>query len=280
MRPASEKTTEKYLATEVAEMLTEKLREINAHDYESIERHKKAILDKLSSEYEVEDMRLGGSHARSTDVAGLSDIDVLVSLGDFKEGLSSEETIAGFAKALQDRFPKTEITPGKMAVTVRFSDEVEVQVLPAFRHQDGYRISDPEGKGWITTYPNRFARQLTQANQRLSGNVIPTIKLAKAICKAQHVDVKSYHLENLALRAFEHYTGPKTLPSMLRHLFEQAKSLCLKPTRDLTGQSDYVDDRLSITSRQTLARGFRRIEQDLASAMSSTSLEPWEELFK
>ena len=170
---------------------------------------------------------------------------------------------------------------GLVAVTATdVSDGVEVQVLPAFRYGDGYRVPDPQGTGWIQTFPKRFAHQLTRVNQRLSGNVVPVIKLAKEMCAAKGVDVKSYHLENMALRAFQHYTGPTTLPAMLRHYFQQARNLCQQPIRDLSGQSTYVDEGLAIISRQALAQRFGAVERDVESAMASTSLDPWQGLFE
>lgn len=281
MKPSGDKTDEKFLSTQVTQVLLEKLKEINAHDYEAIDQHKRAIVEKLAQEYEeVEDVRFGGSHSRSTDVAGLSDVDILVTLGDFRDGISSNKTIAEFARVLKERFPQTQVTAGKMAVTIKLSDGTEVQILPAFKYRDGYRISDPKGSGWITTFPKRFAKQLTEVNQRLSGNVVPVVKLAKEICDARHIDVKSYHLENMALQAFKQYTGPATLPRMLHHLFQQAQSHCLSPIEDVTGQSKYVDEGISLISRQTLAKSFRAVEREIESAINSKSLEPWKKLWQ
>lgn len=280
IKPASDRTDEKFLSTQVSNMLQEKLKEINAHDYEAIDRHKRAIVNKLKSEYEVEVIRFGGSHARITDVQGLSDVDVLVTLGDFEEGKSSNQLIADFVSALKERFPKTKVDPpGKMAATITFSDGLEIQILPAFRYRDGYRISDPSGKGWIKTFPNRFARELTSVNKKQFEKVVPTIKLIKTICHANNIDVKSYHLENMALKSFEHYTGDKTLPRMLKHFLNQAKSLCLKPIPDPSGQSKYVDGNLSKSERGRMARDFSKMETKIDEAMKSKSLERWTALF-
>lgn len=279
VKPAADKTDEKFLSTQVSNMLQEKLKEINAHDYEAIDRHKTEIMNKLKDEYEVEVIRFGGSHARSTDVEGLSDVDMLATLGDFEDEKSSNQVIADFASALKTRFPKTEIFTGKMSVIVRFSDGVEMQILPAFRYQDGHQIPDPNGKGWIKTFPNRFAQELTSVNQKQSGQVIPIIKLTKSICSANNIDVKSYHLENMALKAFEYYPGDKTLPRMLKHFVNKAKSLCLQPIPDRSGQSKYVDEYLSNTKRERMARDFAKVETKIDEAMKSKSLEKWQRLF-
>lgn len=280
IHPSTDETDDKYASTQVNDLLWDKLKDINAHDYDAIDSHKKEIFDKLATEYEeVEDVHFGGSHSRSTDVTGLSDVDILVTLGDFKNEESSSQMIRQFARSLKDRFPGTEIELGRMAVTLKFSDGIEVQVLPAFRYRDGYRIPDPRSQGWIKTFPKRFARQMTEVNSKNSKLVVPTVKLARDICRAKNINVESYHLENMAVNAFNQYTGKKTLPRMLEHLFGKSKSMCLSPIRDPSGQSKYVDEGLSSSARHQLARDFRSVEREIQSAMRSRSLTSWGDLF-
>lgn len=235
-------TDEKFDKTQVEELLREKLKELNDHDYEAINTHRQEIENKLKSEYEeFETLLYGGSHSRYTDLSKLSDIDILAVLGDsINAPASSNEAISQLASALRQRFPQSEIETGQMAVTIKFSDGIEVQVLPAYRQGDGFHIPNAENSGWVKTCPSIVANRLTDLNKRLSGQVVPVIKLAKAICNAQGVAVKSYHLENMALQAFEAYSGQTDLPQMLEHLFSQAKSLCHRPMSDPCGQSSDI----------------------------------------
>ena len=274
------KTDEKFASTEIADFLKEELREINDHDYDAINQHKETIADKLKSEFEVENVRFGGSHSTHTDVKNLSDIDMLADLGNFTTDKSSNQVINGFADAIRERLPNTTISSGVMAVTVEFSDGLKVQVLPAFRYRDGYRIPDPNGKGWILTHPKRFARELTSVNQKQSGQVVPTIKLIKSICDANNVGVSSYHVSNIALNVFKHYAGPKTHQKMLQHFFNKAKSLCLRPTIDPSGQTQYVDGDLSSSKRERMVRDFAQIENKIKRATESPSLDKWKDIFK
>ena len=277
---STDTTNEKFLSTEISNFLQEELKKINAHDYDAIDRHKRTIEDKLKSEFEVEDLRFGGSHSTHTDVKGLSDIDILADLGDFESSKSSDQVIKDFANAIRERLPDTKVSSGVMAVTVEFSDGLKVQVLPGFRYQDGYRISDPSGKGWIQTYPKRFARELTSVNQEQSGQVVPTIKLIKSICDANNIEVSSYHASNLALKAFKGYTGPKTCQKMLQHFFNQAKTSCLQRTPDPSGQSKYIDGDLSKVDRIRIAKAFAQMEAKVNEAIESTFLVEWEDIFK
>ena len=181
IEPSSDKTDGKFMLTAVSDFLQEKLKEINAHDYDAINRHKETI---------------------------------------------------------------------------------------------------PNGKGWILTYPKRFAQDLTSVNQNHSGQVVPTIKLVKSICDANNVEVSSYHVSNMVLNAFKHYTGPKTHQKMLQHFFNKAKSLCIKPTIDPSGQTQYIDGDLSSSKRERMARNFSQIEDKIKKAMESPSLDKWKDILK
>ena len=274
------KTDDKFVSTEVSDFLQEKLKEINAHDYDAINRHKETIADKLKSECDIEDIRFGGSHSTHTDVKGLSDIDMLADLGDIKGSKSSNQAIKDFADAIKERLPNTKVSSGVMAVTVEFSDGLKVQILPAFRHQNGYQIPDPDGKGWIQTYPKQFRSELTSVNKKHSGQVVPTIKLIKSICDANNIEVSSYHVSNMALNAFKYYTGPKTHQKMLQHFFNKAKSLCLRPTLDPSGQTQYIDSDLSNSKRERIAKDFAQVENKIKNRTESLSLDKWKNIFK
>lgn len=257
----------------VAEVIDEALREINQVDTEALNRHKQTILDALNDQFDgVYDLRGGGSYTRRTYVNGLSDVDVLLDLGeytaaDFPNKDDPQALLKEMEARLRRRLPFTDITAGKMAVTVRFSDGSEIQVLPALREGRGYRIPDPHGEGWTVTRPRDFMRLLTERSHQIGGGLRRCIKLAKLICANQGVDIRSYHLENMAMKAFEQYAGPKTMPAMLRHFFSRAKVLALTPMPDVTGQETHVDRYLETTAaRQRLAQQLRQIEQAINAA--------------
>lgn len=268
-----QRTKQREREIAVAKIIDDRLRTINQVDTEALNRHKQTILDALNEQFDgAYDLRGGGSYTRRTYVNGLSDVDVLLDLGeyaacDIPNKADPQALLKEMEARLRQRLPSTEITAGKMAVTVRFSDGSEIQVLPAFREGQGYRIPDAQGDGWTVTRPREFARLLTDWSRQIGGGLRRCIKLAKLICANQSVDIRSYHLENMALKAFENYVGPKTIPAMLRHLFSQAKVLALKPMRDVTGQNTHVDTYLATTlDRQRLAKKLRDIEHTLSSA--------------
>lgn len=268
-----EQTRQQAAEAEVAAAFADALSEINQTDTEALNRHKNEILKALESDSEeAYDLRGGGSYTRHTYVYGLSDIDILFVLGPYSfSNIPNKEdpqaVLADMKKRLRRRFPATRITSGRMAVTIQFSDGLELQILPAFRYRSGYQIPDPQGSGWTITRPQVFARLLQQRNTEVGGKLLRCIKLAKRICDNRDVEVKSYHLENMAVKAFEHYSGARTDEDMLRHLFNQAKVLAATRMRDITGQVAYVDRYLTNkTQRTKLAQQLAAIEREIAKA--------------
>lgn len=265
-------------SAEVAATFGDALAEINQTDTEALNQHKVEVLAALKDEFpDAFDMHGGGSYTRRTYVDGLSDVDLLLDLGPYSASKIADKdnpqaVIAAMRERLEQRFPNSQITDGRMAVTLTFSDGLELQVLPAYRYRGGYRVPDLSGTGWTVTRPRVFAQLLRDRNAEVGGKLLPCIKLAKQICSAQGVEIKSYHLENMAVRAFEGYSGPKTHEAMLRHLFNQAKMLAAAPMKDVTGQDTHVDRYLdSTTSRNKLAKDLANLERRIADAQGNSA---------
>ena len=162
--------------------LRDKLRDYNSRDSEAINRHIGVLRDALEqTNYDVLPTRFGGSLSRHTYVDGLSDIDILARINDSTfSGQSPKAVIQQMAELIQQRLPNTKVRHGDLAVTVEYSDGIEIQVLPAVRTKDGYRIANPSRNEWSgVIHPERFAKKLTQVNQVKNGEVIPAIKLTK-----------------------------------------------------------------------------------------------------
>jgi len=267
-----EQTRQQAAEAEVAAAFAEALSEINQTDTEALNRHKNEILKALESAFEeAYDLRGGGSYTRHTYVDGLSDIDILFVLGPYSSSKipnkkDPQAVLGDMKERLRQRFPNTKITSGRMAVTIQFSDGLELQVLPAFRYHSGYRIPGPQGSGWTITRPQVFAKLLQERNAEVGGKLLRCIKLAKRICDNRGVEVKSYHLENMAVKAFEHYSGSRSDEDMLRHLFNRGKVLAASRMRDITGQQAYVDRLTSQTQRTMLSQQLAAIEREVAKA--------------
>jgi hypothetical protein len=144
---------------------------------------------------------------------------------------------------------------------VTFNDGNEIQLLPAIKKGDGYKIPAEDGGSWSNIIrPDKFAKRLTEINQSCGAKVIPVIKLVKGINSLlpDVQQLKGYHIESIAIEVFKSYpdSQPKTPKAMLKYFFEKAKDIIRKPIKDRTGQSRNVDDYLgqeNSTSRMQIS---------------------------
>lgn len=268
---------------EINEYLSQRLREYNDRDVEGIGRHINALRQALESEFdELVRPLFGGSVGRHTYVDGLSDIDVLMVIdASAISGQSPSDALRRMARSISERLPRSAVSVGSMAVTIRYSDGHEIQVLPAIKSRSGIQIPMSSGAGWSRIlHPDRFAQKLTTVNQSNGGQVVPTIKLVKALAgrsvQSGRGRLTGYHLESLAIEAFRSYQGPRDLQSMVRRFLTHAAVAVRQPIRDSTGQSRFVDVYLGSagsTERQRASDNLRRMQRSLDACRSRQDLD-------
>jgi Second Messenger Oligonucleotide or Dinucleotide Synthetase domain len=262
------------------------LSEFNDRDTQAVNTHLDEIAYALSKDQEsLVRLAFGGSVAKRTYVEGLSDVDCLVYLDNTDlENASPQEAKDYLEQRLKERFPRTLIKQGRLAVTVQFSD-CEIQLLPAKRAGDAIRIPDQNGETWSSVVrPREFAKKLTDTNAANGGKVVPVVKLAKAIIAnlGDKQKVSGYHAESLAVEAFENYQGPQTPKAMLVHYFKESAQRVMAPIQDSTGQSVHVDEYLGSPSsleRRIVADAFARVERRMRTADTSQNVADWLRLF-
>lgn len=192
------------------------LRGYNSRDTDAISRHIRTLRDALErNDGDVIPTLFGGSVAKHTFVDGLSDVDVLFIVNNSSLSGQPPDAAIGYMRDLfRQRRLGTTITAGDMAVTVKFADGIEIQVLPAIRRRSGgVRIADPERGRWSDVVnPDRFAQKLTKINRANRRRAIPVIKLAKALAaqviQNEQEKISGYHMESLGIEAFSNYQGP------------------------------------------------------------------------
>jgi hypothetical protein len=272
---------------QVAAVLEEAVSEYSDRDAEAIRRHVETLKKAIESDVGgTVDLLFGGSTQKQTYVNGLSDVDLLARIDDpALVDRSAQEALRRFAARIQRRLPNTEVTPGRLAVTVRYSDGHELQVLPALRTGSGVRIPSSSGEGWSNVIrPEAFARKLTEVNRNCGGRVVPTIKLFKgaqeSLPEAAHLS--GYHAESLAVQAFEGYEGRRVYKDMLVHLLRSAAEGVRTPIRDRTGQSIHVDDYMGAAdseARQRASSFIGRLARRLEIADRERRNGEWEKIF-
>src|ERR1700687_37626 len=236
---------------EINAYLANELIALNDRDTNLVNRRLEAGEETLEdTTQEFDRVLFGGSVAKHTYVDGLSDIDALVVLDSSVARDDPNDMRAAVERSLRRRLEMSdvaEISTGRMAVTVKYRDGMELQLLPAVERSGRLAVSSADGKEWAEIQPRAFSAQLSRLNKRQAGAVVPTIKLAKAIV-AHTIEEEGrpsgYHMEALATRAFESYDGPRTLKGIVERFFDSASGEVLKPLSDVTGQSQYLDGAL------------------------------------
>jgi len=285
IREAEEKTTNEAFEVEVSAAINTLLADYNGRDNNAIKSHidtiKNAIQKEIVGTFNIV---FGGSYQKHTYVDGISDIDSLVLLNNSELiNKSPNEVLEYFRAMLKERFPESKIDVGKIAITVHFADGNIIQLLPAVKSGDEFKISNSSGDKWSKIKPRNFTNKLTETNKKNSDKMIPTIKIVKAINSylPKSKQLTGYHIESLAIEAFKTYSGEKNIKNMLQHFFESAKDFVKSPIKDKSGQSVYVDEylgRKNSNERKQISIILDRISRRMKNANSSASVEQWMEI--
>ena len=274
--------------TELNSYFDELLSDFNRRNPDQVNAHLETIKDALTKE-KIGTIILifGGSVKKHTYVDGISDTDILALIENTElAGGSPKDVLRYFAEKIRERLRNTEVQIGNMTVIIRFSDGNEIQVVPAISTATGYHIPKADGSDWSTVVrPDKFADKLSSVNQSKAGRVVRVIKLYKAINESfpQDLHLSGYHIESLAVEAFENYQGNLTYKDMLMHFVECASEAVLHPIKDRTGQSIHVDDYLGDDKsydRQKVSAKLGRVAAQMRLADSEASSERWKELLE
>lgn len=267
-------------------LLNQKLASINERNTELMNKRCREIKGVLADELEeTVDLFYGGSVAKHTYVDGLSDVDSILIVKSADVDVKPSEIKSVVSKALKDGLTGVEVTSGKLAITLKYSKEMEIQLVPAIRHQTGYRVPSWTADEWSRINPERFKRGLTNRNEQCNGKLIPTIKLAKAIIATwpEQVRLSGYHVESMALDIFRGYEGVRDVARMLPRFFEKAAAATQYPIKDMSGQSRHVDDYLGprrSDARKKVGHWCLQTSKKMEEASIQGSEYKWMDLFE
>jgi len=94
-------------------------------------------------------MLFGGSLRKHTYVDGLSDIDALLVVNASLLVNSTPQDVLSYIEGcIRSRLPGTQVKSGDLAVTITYSDGIQIQILPAIKTARGIRITNQNGTGW------------------------------------------------------------------------------------------------------------------------------------
>jgi predicted nucleotidyltransferase len=273
----------------VDDAIKERLANYNTRDSDKHNEYLDNIKECIEADNDgIIELKFGGSVKKYTYVDGLSDVDILVLVD--KSGLSDKsphDVLDYIAESLEGKLKNVKnIRVGTLAVTVTYKDGTEIQLLPALKRGEGYKIPDAKGNEWSKVIrPDKFASRLTEVNESCSYKIVPTIKLIKGINRQLPEDqqLSGYHIESLAIEIFKSYPQDKPAKpkEMIKYFFQMAQEKVKQPIKDRTGQSIHVDDNLgpdNSPQRFRSSYALSRISTRLKNADAARSIEEWESI--
>lgn len=283
-RIASEKAAkfDTELASEFARLLSQYNSRNTQETAERLEEIKAALKEKIDGSF---DTFFGGSVAKHTFVDGLSDVDSMLLIS----GAFAEKNPSAMLNKIADTLNAAlgagvEVSHGRVAVTVKYPDGSEIQLVPCLSSDEGkLKVPAWDSNAWSSIDPRQFRDGLTKRNEQCGGKLIPTLKLAKAVNSTlpENARLSGYHIESIGVAAFRGYDDEKTTVRMLPHFFKRASELVLSPMADRTGQSVHVDEHLGpagSSQRQALSHALARIHQRMINASAAGSRDRWLEI--
>lgn len=152
-----------------------------------------------------------GSYGRGTAV-DTSDIDVLVELPeseyyryDVMKGNGQSRLLQVVKNAIQISYPCTDVRADGQVVKLLFSDDMKIEVLPAFVVNDWwakgtYKYPDTNmGGNWRSTDPRAEQKAMRLKNESSNGLLFDTCKHIRYI---RDNYFSSYHLSGIAIDSF------------------------------------------------------------------------------
>jgi len=161
VREAERRVQSEAFRSELEGLILSLLSRINDRDANVVQQRLEEILASLRGVLADHiDQIFGGSVAKHTYVDGLSDIDCLLIVnGEDLAQQGPKATLNKVATTLSEQLAeKAEVSVGDMAVTVKYSDQLEIQLLPAAR--DGDRLVIPSSRvpgEWSAVNPKKIS---------------------------------------------------------------------------------------------------------------------------
>jgi hypothetical protein len=290
VREARDGADQAAFESEVNSYLAEKLKEFNSRDTNLVKSRLEEILGVLGEKVEDSLQTLfGGSVAKHTYVDGLSDVDTLLVVDDKKLGAQAPKDILSelesTAKQLVKQGHVESVQAGTLALTVTYTDGQEIQLLPTIKSANSLKVPSWDGSSWSPIKPESFQKGLTKRNEEMSGRLIPTIKLLKALFENKLPEKQrpsGYHVESMAVSLFRGYEGPKTPLAMVKHFVDRAPDAVLSPVNDKTGQSTHADDYLGqggSSARKRMSQVLNSLKSQLENAATARQADMLKEMF-
>ncbi len=155
-----------------------------------------------------------GSYGRETLIRWQRDIDMMVALDDLYWPIykaDSQVFLYTIRNFLNENYGQTEVSTQRVAVRMKLSGGLQVDLVPAFVDTTGFVMPDG-AKGWQMTNPPYHDNLMMNSNVRLGSKLKPLVRLLKAWNYVNGHHLRSFHLEMIVEAMWRDATSLPAMP--------------------------------------------------------------------
>lgn len=275
----------------------------------SIERRHNAVRSVIENKISHAKTQLIGSLQRQTRISPLNDdkfdIDILVELGSFSgwgpNGVTPDMASSSVHGILEesDRYSQMDPFVDHPTVSLSYSDDVSVELVPAYRDLVGHSPTGishqpigrafwvPDGNTWKLADYDHEAAIITTCNTLCEGKFIPTVKMLKDLKRKHFSNLGSFHLETLAAHTLPSiYTAAKnsgatlSYPEMITAFFSRSSTLLDQQIRMPGSVSPHISlDPAHVSVTQKAFDVFSRYCDSQPTGSYAQQRSHWREIF-
>ncbi len=197
----------------VSEMFSGFIDNLIIDNRETISNRYEEITCALNKEFRDTDSKTAnslqiGSFGRNTGIHGISDLDMLYimpkSKWDKYKDSNQYQLLRDTADAILARYPKTDVKPDRLVVTVTYND-FHIEVQPVFEQDDGsFTYPDTkDGGSWKQTKPREEMEAVATLDDAKNANLRRLCKMARAWKNKHGVGMGGLLIDTLAYNFLE-----------------------------------------------------------------------------
>ncbi|WET50268.1 hypothetical protein PYS58_03850 [Chryseobacterium indologenes] len=235
-----------------------------------------------------------GSFGRNTATGWVSDIDMLFEMPrtlyqsyNSYIGNGQSAFLQAVKNAIAKTYPNTTLKGDGQIVSIKFTDGMEIEVLPVFKNDDGsYTFADSNGGGsWKTTNPIPEINTIGSGDIATNYNLRPLCRMTRAWKDNCHVPIKGLLIDTLAYRFLTNWEHRNKsylyYDLMCRDFFEYLKN---QPQNQLTwsaiGSYQTINNPENFQYKSTIA--YNKAKEAIKyqnDSMEWSAKQKWKEIY-
>ena len=202
---------------------------------------------------DIEEKFTFGSYPRVTilprSVDSNSDIDFMI-VFDNSNNYKPQTFLDRLRRFAESKYSNSEIYQSSPTIVLELH-HIKFELVPAYKSLNTYYIPDGNG-GWMSTYPNDFNKQLTEANNNNGYKIKPVVRLIKEWnVKNNYHKLTSYKIEEkIAYNMTYSYVTCKSYTDYLKKAFSLIRNISFDSSINnrIDKAIDKIDEALKLES--------------------------------